>query len=260
MIRCANISHTYGSKEVLKNISFEINTGEVTAVIGPNGSGKSTLLKILSGNITDSRGEVFYHDLRLGILKPRELASCRSVVSQYYPDEIAFTSEEIISMPLTMKHNIQSAKRQFEIIDMVSEMLQIGEYRHRRYSYLSGGERQRVQIARALAQYYAADNSNGFCLFLDEPGSGLDIAAATIFAKLIKEIMAPDLAVFWVLHDINMAISIADNLIAVNQGKVYSNLNPNEILDGKLISEIFGVAMDIYESDLTGKKMMQPRI
>jgi iron complex transport system ATP-binding protein len=242
MIKANNLSVTLGSKDILKNVSVDILPGKLTAVIGSNGSGKSTLLKTLSGSNKKYSGKISYHGDSIENLKADSLANSRSVVSQSYPDDIPFTGRQIVMMPLKPSDNPDKTK-----IEDICRKLKVDKYIDNNYHTLSGGEKQRIQIARALVQHYIASN-NEFTLFLDEPGSGLDISASVLLGSMVRELTEKGLAIFWVIHDINMALELADRVIVMKGGTARTYENIADLTDGSVLSEVFGIVFERFSS------------
>jgi iron complex transport system ATP-binding protein len=249
MIRAENITLSAKDKKILKDVSLEILPGILTAVIGPNGSGKTSLLNCLSGNIKPSSGRIYIQDKELAGMDAEELSNSRAVVSQHYPSDIPFTPRKIISLPMDIYEKDDKL-----VFEKAVEMLGVSEYLDRPYTKLSGGEKQRVQIARALVQYLLSEKKD-YILMLDEPGSGLDIGAASAFGGLMRTLLSGGLGVLWVLHDINMALDIADRIIIVKEGRATLIEDISELYDGRLLAQTYGVELDRYRSSSGGSKL-----
>ncbi|MCD6523983.1 MAG: ABC transporter ATP-binding protein [Thermococcus sp.] len=225
MILKANVSFSYGTKEVLRGVSFEARRGCLLAIIGPNGAGKSTLLKCIAG-ILRPRGEVRLDGIDLLNLGPKERARFVSYVPQASVPEFNFTIEEFVEMGTYFTGG------------SVRDALQkVGFWERRNESVLSlsGGEYQLVLLARALAQ-------GGKVLLLDEPTSHLDINHALMIMELLKELREEKIVVA-VLHDLNLALRYADNLLILKNGEKFWEGSVGR-LSPKILEEVYGVKVE----------------
>lgn len=213
LLRCENISKFYneGDQEVqvLKEVSFSMDAGELVAIVGSSGSGKSTLLHTLGGLDQPSSGEVWIQDQSLQKLSANKLASLRNqhlgFVYQFHHLMADFTALENVMMPMLIgKQNKSEAK------DRAEKMLQAVGLSHRithRPSALSGGERQRVAIARALV-------NNPDLVLADEPTGNLDQKTTESIFDLIKQLNAEqNIAFLLVTHDLNLAQKLSHRFV-----------------------------------------------
>lgn len=208
LLRCENISKFYQEGEnqvqILKNVNFSMNNGELVAIVGSSGSGKSTLLHTLGGLDQASTGEVFIKGQSLQRLSNNALAKLRNkhlgFVYQFHHLMADFSALENVMMPMLIgKQNKNEAK------DRAEDMLRSVGLSHRithRPSALSGGERQRVAIARALV-------NNPALVLADEPTGNLDQKTTESIFDLIKQLNAEQgIAFLLVTHDLNLAAKL----------------------------------------------------
>lgn len=213
LLRCENISKFYQEGEtatqVLKNVSFSMNAGELVAIVGSSGSGKSTLLHTLGGLDQPSDGEVFIKGQSLQKLSSNALAKLRNqhlgFVYQFHHLMADFSALENVMMPMLIgQQNKTEAK------DRAEKMLQAVGLAHRithRPSALSGGERQRVAIARALV-------NNPALVLADEPTGNLDQKTTESIFELIQRLnQEQQIAFLLVTHDLNLAHKLSRRLI-----------------------------------------------
>lgn len=205
LLRCENISKFYkegaNNTQVLKNISFSMNNGELVAIVGSSGSGKSTLLHTLGGLDQPSLGEVFIKGQSLQQLSSNALAKLRNqhlgFVYQFHHLMADFSALENVMMPMLIGQQSRS-----EAKDRAEKMLQAVGLSHRithRPSALSGGERQRVAIARALV-------NNPSLVLADEPTGNLDQKTTESIFDLIKQLNQEQcIAFLLVTHDLGLA-------------------------------------------------------
>ncbi|ACL33205.1 lipoprotein-releasing ABC transporter ATP-binding protein LolD [Glaesserella parasuis] len=213
LLRCENISKFYqeggNATQVLKNVSFSMNAGELVAIVGSSGSGKSTLLHTLGGLDQPSDGEVFIKGQSLQKLSSNALAKLRNqhlgFVYQFHHLMADFSALENVMMPMLIgQQNKTEAK------DRAEKMLQAVGLAHRithRPSALSGGERQRVAIARALV-------NNPALVLADEPTGNLDQKTTESIFELIQRLnQEQQIAFLLVTHDLNLAHKLNRRLI-----------------------------------------------
>lgn len=208
LLRCENISKFYQEGEnqvqILKNVNFSMNNGELVAIVGSSGSGKSTLLHTLGGLDRATSGEVFIKGQSLQKVSRNALAKLRNenlgFVYQFHHLMADFSALENVMMPMLIgKQNKSEARERAE------KMLQSVGLSHRimhRPSALSGGERQRVAIARALV-------NNPALVLADEPTGNLDQKTTESIFDLIKQLNTEQgIAFLLVTHDLNLAAKL----------------------------------------------------
>ncbi|MDO4697441.1 MAG: lipoprotein-releasing ABC transporter ATP-binding protein LolD [Pasteurellaceae bacterium] len=213
LLRCENISKFYqegeNATQVLKNVSFSMNNGELVAIVGSSGSGKSTLLHTLGGLDQPSEGEVFIKGQSLQKLSGNALAALRNqhlgFVYQFHHLMADFSALENVMMPMLIGKQNKSEAR-----DRAEKMLNAVGLSHRishRPSALSGGERQRVAIARALV-------NNPALVLADEPTGNLDQKTTESIFDLIKQLnQEQGIAFLLVTHDLHLASKLNRRLI-----------------------------------------------
>ncbi|WP_373817965.1 lipoprotein-releasing ABC transporter ATP-binding protein LolD [Glaesserella sp.] len=213
LLRCENISKFYqegeNATQVLNNVSFSMNAGELVAIVGSSGSGKSTLLHTLGGLDQPSSGEVFIKGQSLQKLSGNALAKLRNqnlgFVYQFHHLMADFSALENVMMPMLIgQQNKTEAK------DRAEKMLQAVGLAHRithRPSALSGGERQRVAIARALV-------NNPALVLADEPTGNLDQKTTDSIFELITQLNKEQhIAFLLVTHDLGLADKLTRRLV-----------------------------------------------
>ena len=213
---CKNYGKGETKVEALKNVSISINQGEFAAVIGPSGSGKSTLLHMLGGVDRPSSGKVFVDGVDLYTLNENDLALFRrrkvGFVFQFYNLIPVLTALENISLPLLLDNK----KIEQEYLDELLSLLDLHDRSHHLPSELSGGQQQRVAIGRALAYKPAI-------ILADEPTGNLDRKNSSEIIKLLRfSVQKYQQTLVVITHDQGIA-SLADRVIAIEDGAVVSN-------------------------------------
>lgn len=205
-----HIKKSFGSLEVLKDISLEVEEGEVLSIIGPSGSGKSTLLRCATGLETPDSGEIIKQgDVGL-VFQNFNLFPHFSVL------------KNVIDAPI----NVQNRDKD-EVIAEARQLLKKVGLEDKENSYpgqLSGGQQQRVAIARALAM-------NPKILFFDEPTSALDPEITAGILKLLRELANEKMTMVIVTHEIAFARNVADRVIFMDGGVIVEEGKPEDVID-----------------------------
>lgn len=168
-LRLENIHKSFGSLEVLRGISLEVQSGHITSITGPSGAGKTTLLQIMGTLDTPDTGRVLYDDLDVTTLSDKKLSAFRNqhigFVFQFHQLLPEFTAVENVMLPALIGglRRSDAERKAKELLDTLG----VGERYHHKPAALSGGEKQRVAVARALV-------NNPDIVFADEPTGSLD--------------------------------------------------------------------------------------
>jgi zinc transport system ATP-binding protein len=212
-IEVKNLTFSYNKEVVINNVSFVVKKGDYLGIIGPNGGGKTTLVKILLGLLSPQSGSVLVK------------GSCG-----YVPQKAA---QEISGLPATVKEVVESGKENnAERIKEVMEITGAQKYKNCLISEISGGERQKVFIARALVK-------NPDILILDEPSTGVDVAAQEKFYSFLKKINERGITIIFVSHDINVVANEAKNVLCIGGEKTCFG-TPQETLTDQNIENLYG--------------------
>ena len=247
MIKLSGLSKKYGDNFVVKNANALFPKGEITAIIGPNGAGKSTLLSMASRLTHSDAGQILIGDKLLAEWDTKELAKHLAVLRQSNNINMRFTVRELVSFGrfphsqgrLTAADNI--------IIDSALSQLDITDIKDRYLDQLSGGQRQMAFIAMVVAQ-------DTDYIFLDEPLNNLDIKHSVEIMQNLHQLATKlNKAVVIVIHDINFAVSYADNIIAMKKGEVIKSGKIAEVAQQEIMEEIYEIPFSIQE--VNGKKV-----
>ena len=236
----------------LSDISFSIEKGIFAGVIGPNGSGKTTLFRGITGSISASEGEAFLNGRALKSFSLRERAQHIAIVSQM-PDADRIPVEDYVLMgrlPYYNRFQFFESADDLEIAHKYMKLTEIYKYKDKLMTELSGGEQQRAAIARALTQQPEL-------LLLDEPTSHLDITHQVRILNLIQNLNEElGLTVLMVIHDLNLASEYCEQLILLDNGKVYTQGKPDDVITFETIEDVYKTPVIIRVSPYSGKPVI----
>lgn len=226
MIRAEHIYKNFGSQDVLKDISCEFEQGKCNLIIGASGAGKTVLLKILIGLIPPSSGNIWFDDISLYSLNPKELRELRMKIGMLFQGSALFDSmtvEDNIRFPLDMFSTMTKGEKN-KRVDFCLERVNLSGNNHKYPSELSGGMQKRVGIARSIVL-------NPKYLFCDEPNSGLDPKTSIVIDELIYDITKENNIITIInTHDMNSVMEIGDNIFLLSNGILAWNGNKNQVL------------------------------
>jgi iron complex transport system ATP-binding protein len=241
MLEARNVTVMAGGNTLLRQVAIAVPPGRIVVLIGPNGAGKSTLLKVLSGELAPAWGEALLDSRPLAAFSPAELSRRRAVVPQASMLAFPFTVLEVVMLGVTVPGFAASTKAAAQAAEAALETVGLSTLAQRLYVHLSGGERQRVHIARALAQIAMPGvPGNTRCLLLDEPTSSLDLAHQGLVLRAVRRQARLGFAVLAVMHDLNLAAALADDLVLLVGGEVTAAGPAGRVLEDGLLSAAYG--------------------
>lgn len=229
---------------ILDDVNFQIPSGRLTVLLGPNGSGKSTLLGTLTGYVPLSSGTVTLDDVDIRRYSVRDIARRVAALEQDPFLGFDFTVQELVGCG-RIPHRGRLARWTTADTEAVAHALELtatSQLKHRLVHTLSGGERQRAFLALTLAQQPQA-------LLLDEPTAHLDLRHQIDTLDRVHRIAGNGTTVVAALHDLNLAVRYADNLLVLDQGRLRAAGPPSEVLDRDLVRSVWQVEVDLYEGE-----------
>jgi len=254
MLKIEQLTVAYNSRMVLHEVSFNVASGEVVALVGPNGAGKSTLIRAVSGVVPLLHGDVRIDGGLLSRLSTMERARYLAVVPQARSLPPAFTVYESVLLGRTphMGWLGRTGPHDHERVQYALDHTQMLPFAERYVGELSGGEQQRVLLARALAQDTPV-------LLLDEPTTHLDLRHRESLIRLIRDLAAnKHLAVLMVLHDLNLAGLYADRVALLVEGRVRAIGAPSEVLTAAILSDVYGIPVHVIPHPDYGSPLVLP--
>ena len=238
IINIEKLNYSYGRKEVLKELSLDIDENKLTGIIGPNGCGKSTLAKNIIKYINGKFESFKIMDTDIRELTHKKIAQLISYIPQksiIIPNISVFDYVLLGRFPLLKNSWDNYSEQDYEIVEKNINLLNIRELKDRNIETLSGGELQKALLARALAQ-------EAKILLLDEPTSALDLNNAVEFMKILKNIsMKKNISVIIIIHDLNLASLFCDSLIILKDGRFIEKGSPKEVINEENIKSVYNL-------------------
>lgn len=245
MLQATNISCQVGRKRLLDGVSLVAKPGQFIAIAGANGAGKSTLLKTLSRDLAPTTGRILLDDVPLTDYSAVSLARRRAVLAQQNPLAFNFRVYELVMMGRYPHFNGQPTTDDIAIVDHVHHLTGIAHLTDRSVLTLSGGEQQRVHLAKVLAQLmstaYLANRPVGPARYvlLDEPTTGLDLYHQYALLDIVKSLTRQQYGVVAVLHDLNLVMQYADQVLLLKNGHSIGFGPPDSLLTSGTIFNAF---------------------
>jgi len=219
-------------KEVVKNISFDINSGEVVGLLGPNGAGKTTAFYMVVGLVDADKGKIMLDGADVTALPMHQRAK---LGIGYLPQEASIfrklTVAKNIMAILQTRQELDRAERE-RILEELLEELHISHVRNSLGLSLSGGERRRVEIARALAV-------EPRFILLDEPFAGVDPISILDIQRIIKHLSERGIGVLITDHNVRETLGICSRAFIVNQGAIIASGSPDSVLENQHVREVY---------------------
>ena len=241
MIRIENATKNYGETRVVDGVSLTLAAGGVTSIIGPNGAGKSTLLSMISRLIGMDAGSVTVDGLDVAKTPGDVLARRLSILRQDNSLTARLTVRDLVAFGRYPHSRGRLTAEDGRRVEQALAYLNLEDLAGRFLDELSGGQRQRAFVAMVLCQ------DTDYMLF-DEPLNNLDIKHAVTMMKLLRR-AADELrkTVVVVLHDINFASCHSDHIVAMQNGRVFRQGTPAEIVRPEVLEAIYGTPFSVQE-------------
>ncbi|MGL4831819.1 MAG: ABC transporter ATP-binding protein [Propionibacteriaceae bacterium] len=239
---------SYGSTPVVNGVSLALHPGRVTALVGPNGSGKSTCLRGLAKLHPLVEGEVLLDGSDVASMSGRELATKLAMFAQKRPTPAGITVAEAVAFG-RHPHRSRLLGRDDDGAEAIARALSLtglDDLAQNAMDELSGGQVQRVWLASCLAQQTGI-------LLLDEPTNHLDIRYQVELLSLVRELADREaVAVGVVLHDLEQAAAIADQVVLLESGRILAAGTPADVLTKENLTRAYHVDIDVH-SDAQGQ-------
>lgn len=240
MITASGLVVRFGRSTVLDDVALTVADGRVTGIVGPNGSGKSTLLRALLGAVRPAAGRVEIDGVHTRRAGRRWIAGRVAFLGQHqHPDPALRVVDEVaLGLLGRPRERRRPPAGRDDTVVRALERVGLLDRAGARMSELSGGERQRVAVARVLVQ--AAPH-----VLLDEPTNHLDVRHRLELLALLPD-LAPTALV--VLHDLDLADRVCDDLVLLDRGRVVSHGPPDTVLRADVLDPVYRVSSTVHRT------------
>jgi lipopolysaccharide export system ATP-binding protein len=227
----------YGARQVVRDVSLEVKSGEVVGLLGPNGAGKTTSFYMIVGLVASDAGKIDLDGVDISRLPIHK----RAVLGlSYLPQEASvfrkLSVEDNIRAVLELQKDANGkhlSKEKIETdLNTLLDELQITALRENPALSLSGGERRRVEIARALA-------TNPRFVLLDEPFAGVDPIAVIEIQRIVRFLKERGIGVLITDHNVRETLGICDHACIINQGAVLASGKPDDIIQNESVRRVY---------------------
>lgn len=230
----------YGSRKVVKNISLEVQQGEIIGLLGPNGAGKTTSFYMIVGMIKPNEGKIYLNDEEI----------TKDSMYKRAQKGIGYLAQEAsVFRKLSVEDNIMSIlqftdltkQQQKEKLESLIAEFSLGHVRKNRGDLLSGGERRRTEIARALA-------SDPNFILLDEPFAGVDPIAVEDIQSIVAHLKDRNIGILITDHDVQATLAITDKTYLMFEGGILKEGTPKELADDEMVRKVYlGESFELKE-------------
>lgn len=227
-----NLAKSYKARQVVKDVSLQISSGEIIGLLGPNGAGKTTTFYMIVGLVAQDHGQIRIDDRDLSNLPMHGRA--RAGIG-YLPQEASIfrrlSVEKNIMAILEMRRELDHAARCAQLEALLNEF-HIQHIRESLGMSLSGGERRRVEIARALA-------TDPEFILLDEPFAGVDPISVNDIKSIVSQLKSRGLGVLITDHNVRETLDICDRAYIVNAGSIIAEGDTETVLNNDIVREVY---------------------
>lgn len=231
-LKAVALRKKYKQREVVKNVSITVNSGEIVGLLGPNGAGKTTSFYMIVGLVPLDGGSVAIDDTTISHLPMHARAQ---MGIGYLPQEPSvfrkLTVEQNIMAILQLRKELSKEQRQ-EILEHLLQEFHITHIRDSHGITLSGGERRRVEIARALAM-------DPLFILLDEPFAGVDPLSVIDIKRIIKHLKDRNIGILITDHNVRETLDICERAYIVNEGQMICEGSPEVILADQTVKDVY---------------------
>lgn len=232
VLKAMGLEKSYRARHVVRDISIEVESGEVVGLLGPNGAGKTTAFYMIVGLVPCDAGRIQLDEVDLTLLPMHRRAQ---LGLGYLPQEASvfrkLSVEDNVLAILETRPDLERAAREERLEELLEE-LRIGHVRKTLGLSLSGGERRRVEIARALA-------ADPRFMLLDEPFAGVDPLSVLDIQRIIRELTHRGIGVLITDHNVRETLGVCGRAYIVNQGEIIAAGTAEEILANPQVREVY---------------------
>ena len=239
-VEVRNLSFSYGDRQVLEDISFRVEPGEMLSILGPNGVGKSTLFRCVLGLLSGYSGEVLINGRSGRTMSAQESAKHIAYIPQSSNPAFNYSVFDIVLMGATagLSRFRSPGKEEMARCGWALEKIGISDLSERCFHRLSGGEKQLVMLARALTQ-------NTPILMLDEPTANLDFGNQLKVLQQVQSLAREGYTVIQTTHHPEQSYLFSDRILAIHRGRVLLDGVPKDVLTASTLRTLYGVDVDV---------------
>lgn len=240
IIEARDVCAGYGGRDVVSDVSFSLESGEVLCMLGPNGVGKTTLFKALLGFIPCSSGGLYVDGAPVNHADRKAVASVVGYVPQVHEPPFPFTVLDVVVMGAVVHANLFTgpARRAYRSAEGILERLGVSYLRDKVYTEISGGERQMVLIARALMQKPSF-------LMMDEPTSSLDYGNQMRVLGQVKSLAEEGVGVIMTSHFPDHAYLACDKAVVMSRTRPFAVGPVDQIVTEEILNEAYGIKVKV---------------
>lgn len=230
-LKASNLVKSYSGKKVVKQVSVELNQGEIVGLLGPNGAGKTTSFYMIVGLIKANTGNIYLNEKEITNFPMFKRAQ----------NGIGYLAQESsVFRKMSVENNILSVleltnlskEEQIKKCESLLEEFGLLDIRKRRGDLLSGGERRRTEIARALA-------TNPNFILLDEPFAGVDPLAVEDIQKIVKDLTKKNIGILITDHNVQETLAITDRTYLMFEGKILRHGSPQDLANDEMVRKVY---------------------
>lgn len=240
-LKVEHLDFYFGKRQILKDISFETQGGEVLSILGPNGVGKSTLFRCILNLLHPSAGIITVDGRAVDQMTAQEMARHIAYIPQFHSPTFNYPVLDMVLMGTApqLRTLETPGKAQIEVAQNALARMKIAHLAEHPYGFCSGGEKQLCLIARAIAQ-------QAKILIMDEPSASLDFGNRIRVMQTVRSLAADGYAVVQTTHDPEQAFLYSDRILAIHDGRVLACGTPQEVMEDDLMSKLYGIDLEIH--------------
>jgi lipopolysaccharide export system ATP-binding protein len=232
VLKATHLAKSYKSRQVVRDVSIEVTTGQIVGLLGPNGAGKTTTFYMIVGLVPLDKGDI-YIDQQSLTLQPMHVRARQGI--GYLPQEASIfrklTVYQNLMAILQTRKELSKEQREQQADSLLDEF-NINHIRNSLGMSLSGGERRRVEIARALA----ADPE---FILLDEPFAGVDPISVNDIKKIIQQLRDRGLGVLITDHNVRETLDVCEKAYIVSQGELIASGTAEQVLSNQRVRDVY---------------------
>ncbi|WP_027124648.1 LPS export ABC transporter ATP-binding protein [Gelidibacter mesophilus] len=230
-LSASNLMKSYGGRQVVKDVSLEVNQGEIVGLLGPNGAGKTTSFYMIVGLIKPNGGKIYLDDKE--ITKYPMYKRAQHGIGYLAQEASVFRKLSIEDNILSVLQMTKlSKKEQLDKMESLIDEFGLEHIRKSRGDLLSGGERRRTEIARSLA-------TNPNFILLDEPFAGVDPVAVEDIQRIVAQLTKKNIGILITDHNVQETLAITDRTYLMFEGNILKAGKPEELAEDEMVRKVY---------------------